>query len=400
MKRTASLLALLAVGACRGEPPRTTADVELAHLVDSLAPLVEQATGLKFAHLPRAAMISREAARAYIVRTLEQEQGGGRGAHLARSYQLLGLVPDSVDLRQAMLAVLGEQVAGYYDPETRAFYGVEGATPAVLRLTVGHELVHALQHDHLPLDSIVRDLSNSDRALAAHAVLEGQATLAMFQMTPGIGAQVFDQAFWDLARASAAGQMGSMPQLAQAPRILRETVVAPYFSGAEYMRWWVTSHPDGTPPYGAAMPRSTEEILAAGRLVAGDRPWEVTLQGSDVAAFSDVIGALGMRVLLAEARGRDSLPDVATLGWGGDRYALYTTPGGEALVWVAVFDTPLARDRALASLALWPPPRAKYRREAMGIAVSGRPALRLVVAPAGWERWTSLPTAVALQDTP
>ena len=394
MKR-AALVVLVAAAACRGEPPRTAADVELDHLVDSLAPVVEQATGLKFAKLPRAAMITKAEARAYIVRSLDREQGEGRGAHLARSYQLFGLIPDSVDLGQLMLAVLGEQVAGYYDPETRSFYGVEGATPAVLRLTVGHELVHALQHDHLPLDSIVRDLSNSDRALAAHAVLEGQATLAMFRMTPGIGDQVYDQAFWDMARASAAGQMASMPELARAPLILRESVVAPYFSGAEYMRWWDTSHRGAGPPFGAAMPKSTEEILAAGRLVAGDRPWEVTIQGSDRPLFSDVMGALGMRVLFAQARGTDSLPDVATLGWGGDRYSLFATSAGEALVWVVVFDTPLARDRALATLADWSRPRAEYRREVKGLEVSGRPGLRLVVAPTGWEQWHSLPSAVA-----
>lgn len=395
--RRAALLALLALAACRGEAPRHSQDAELDHLVDSLAPLVEQATGLKFKRLPRAAMVTRAQARAYIVHNLEREQGNGRGAHLARSYQLLGLVPDSVDLGQVMLAVLGEQVAGYYDPDSGAFFGVEGATPQVLRLTVGHELVHALQHDYLPLDSILRDLSNADRAAAAHAVLEGQATLAMFRMTPEIGDQVFDQAFWDLARASAAGQMGAMPQLAAAPRILREAVVAPYFSGAEYMRWWITSHPDAGPPYGDRLPRSTEEILSAGRLAAGDRPWEVTLPGSYGPTFSDVIGALGMRVLLAEARGRDSLPDPAVLGWGGDRFALYATPDGEALVWVAVFDTPLARDRAHGALADWPRPRAAYRREVTSLDVSGRPGLRLVVGPEPWSGWRALPGATASQ---
>jgi hypothetical protein len=395
--RRATLLALVALAACRGEVPRATPNAELDHLVDSLAPVVEEATGLKFTRRPRAAMVTREQARAYILHTLEREQGGGRGAHLAKSYQLLGLVADSVDLGQVMLAVLGEQVAGYYDPDSSAFFGVEGTTSQVLRLTVGHELVHALQHDHLPLDSILRDLSNSDRAAAAHAVLEGQATLAMFRMTPGIGEQVFDQAFWDMARASAAEQMGSMPELARAPRILREAVVAPYFSGAEYMRWWVTAHPEGGPPYGAKLPRSTEEILAAGRHAAGDLPWEVTIQGPDSALFSDVVGALGMQVLFAEARGRDSLPDVATLGWGGDRFALYGTPDGEALAWIVVFDTPLARDRARSALADWPRPRAGYRRDVTPLEVSGRPGLRLVVAPEGWSGWRALPVATATQ---
>ena len=49
MKRTA-LLDLLAAAACRGEAPRTAPNAELDHLVDSLSPIVEQATGLRIDH--------------------------------------------------------------------------------------------------------------------------------------------------------------------------------------------------------------------------------------------------------------------------------------------------------------------------------------------------------------
>ena len=43
---------------------------------------------------------------------------------------------------------------------------------------LAHELVHALQHQYIPLDSIMRQPGDNDRLAAAQAILEGQATLA------------------------------------------------------------------------------------------------------------------------------------------------------------------------------------------------------------------------------
>jgi len=388
------------LGACRGEARPSSENEALRRTIDSMVPLVEQATGLPFKRRPRAAMITREQARAYISQNLERELAGGRGDRLTSSLHLFGLFPDSLDLGTVFRAVLGEQVAGYYDPDSSAFFGVEGATPQVLRLTVGHELVHALQHDYVPLDSIVLDLSNSDRAVAAHSVLEGQATIAMFRMLPEIGEQVLEQAFWDQVRESSVAERRKMPELAGAPRIIQEVVVFPYFGGAEYMRWWIMGHPRDEMPFGDRMPRSTEEIIAPERAARGDRPWVVTFVGADSAIYSDLLGAMEMRVLLAEARGSAELDDAAVLGWGGDRFQLYATPGGDALVWIAIFDTQAARDRALGALTNWPHPRAGYRRASEVLDVSGRPGLRLTVAPEGWTHWSSLPTAVASMQSP
>ena len=53
-----------------------------------------------------------------------------------------------------MLELLTEQVVGYYDPATKVLYVVDGAEPAMVNVTVTHELVHALQDQYLNLDSI------------------------------------------------------------------------------------------------------------------------------------------------------------------------------------------------------------------------------------------------------
>lgn len=391
--RRAIVAALALLAACRGEAPPQPGDPGLSRLVDSLVPAVERATGLPFKHHPRAALITREQAHAYLAKQLQRQLGGGRGRQLTDVYRLLGLLPDSADLGKLYLDVLTEQVAGYYDPDSSAFFGVAGATPTVLRLTVEHELVHALQHDYVPLDSLMNARDNADRLLAAQSVLEGQATLVMLRMQPGVGDQVLDPAFWATARANAMQQQQGMAELRSAPRLLQEAVVFPYFQGAEFMQWWITHHPASVQPYGDSLPVSSEQILAPARVAAGDRPIAVSVAGP-APEYSDVLGAAEMRLLLAAARGQDSLVDPAILGWGGDRFVLYDAGGKPALIWYAVFDTPGARNAMLAALKRgWPPPRPGYRVAAEDLTIGGHPGLRLVIAPDGWPSWDHLPEA-------
>jgi hypothetical protein len=392
---TAALALTFALGACRGEARPTNEEAALTRTIDSLVPSVERTVGLNFKRHPKARMVDRAEAAAFIQRNLATQMGGGRAQHLASAYRLLGLLPDTLDLARLLGNVLAEQVAGYYDPKTGTFYGVREAGKVGYVLTVSHELVHALQDDYLPLDSIQDATGDADRLLAAQAMLEGQATLAMMRMNPEIGDRALAPEFWEQIRDGLKGQQQQMPQLTAAPRLVREALTFPYFSGAEYMRWWVTTHPADRQPYGADMPRSSEQILAPERVARGDVPLTVTFVRAPVASYSDGLGAAETRLLLAEARGQEELIDPAVLGWGGDRFELYDTPAGDALVWIAVFDSSPARDGALRALAAWPGARSGYRRQLDPLDVSGRSALRLTVAPTSWGQWSALPTATA-----
>ena len=188
-----------------------------------------------------------------------------------------------------------------------------------------------------------------------------------------------------------------MPVLASAPRVVRDGVTFPYFEGAMYVAWWMRIHQKSEMPFGARLPRSSEQILAPDRVAAGDVPVDLTIDGP-APDYGDVLGAEEMRILLAAARGQDSLVDPAILGWGGDRFALYDAGGKPALLWYAVFDTPGARNAMYRALATWPPARAGYRSAADSLSISGRPGLRFVVAPNDWRRWSALPTATAAPE--
>ncbi|MBA3316667.1 MAG: hypothetical protein H0T50_01060 [Gemmatimonadales bacterium] len=395
IRRARQLVGLgLMLGACRGEArqsPQASGSDDLARLVDSLRGPVEQATGLRFIAPPRSAMRSREQVRAYLIGKLDEELPPKRLKGLETAYRLFGLLPDTLQLRPLLLDLYTEQVAGFYDPDSAMLFGVEGADRAQLRLVLAHELIHALQGQHLPLDSILDARENNDRLAAAQAILEGQATLASLEvLAPGQDVAQNPQ-FWELYREQVRQQQSSMPVFRRAPLVLREALIFPYLQGAEFMHWWAAEGRDSL-PYGARMPVSTEQILHPDRYARGDAPVALGFAPDSGVVYEDVLGENEIRVILAVLAGSDEVQTVMPIGWDGDRYRLYRTPDGEALVWYVVWDDERSGERFLRSAAgLRNTSRREYRAALEQVRVGERPATRFVLAPAAWERWESLP---------
>lgn len=389
------LVAALTLGACRGEARQTQARTEqdLARLVDSLRAPVEQATGLSFTAPPRSAMRSRDQVRAYLVGKLDEELPPKRLHGLETTYRLFGLLPDTLELRALLIDLYTEQVAGFYDPDSATLFGVEGADRTQLRLVLAHELIHALQGQYLPLDSILDARENNDRLAAAQAILEGQATLASIEvLAPGQAVAQTPQ-FWEMYREQVRRQQSSMPVFRRAPLVLRETLIFPYLQGAEFMHWWESEGPGrDSMPYGPRMPISTEQVLHPDRYARGDVPVVLAFPDEPGVVHEDVMGEAEIRIILAVLAGSDEVQTVVPIGWGGDRYRLYEPAQGPALVWHVVWDDARSRERFLRSAAgLRTTSRSGYRALLDSANVGGRAATRYVLAPEGWERWGSLP---------
>ena len=150
-------------------------------------------------------------------------------------------------------------------------FGVEGADRTQLRLVLAHELIHALQGQYLPLDSILNARENNDRLTAAQAILEGQAT-------PGLARRARAGAGrWRRTRSSGsctASRCGSSSPRCRSSAgrrsVLRESLIFPYLQGAEFMHWWDSRPGRDSLPYGPLMPVSTEQILHPERYARGD----------------------------------------------------------------------------------------------------------------------------------
>src|SRR5437763_138963 len=108
---------------------------------------------------------SRAQVRDYVIHKFDDDLPPAELAGAQAAYRLFGLIPDSLDLRRSMVDLLTEQVAGYFDPDSNALYIPTDIDPSQTRLVISHELVHALQHQYLNLDSLVElKVQNDGRA--------------------------------------------------------------------------------------------------------------------------------------------------------------------------------------------------------------------------------------------
>lgn len=394
--RPVALLALAAtLLACNRQQPSTLEEVR--RIAGEVIPRVESAVGLPFRTPPVFDVRTRQQVEQYLIHRLDEEYPPERMERIVVAYRRFGLVPDTLDLRQLLLAVLSEQVVGYFDPDSATLYVVDRTDPVQIRLVLAHELVHALQHQYLPLDSILTGDGPNDRRMAAQAILEGQATLASF-------AAILDDErvgqlgnFWRDLRENVRREQERMPVFAGAPLILREGLLFPYLAGADFMRWFRSALPDSQ-PYGPRLPRSTEQILHPERYRSGDAPTPLALTASPAAGepiYEDDWGEFETRIILQELTGSESLGTAGALGWDGDRYALYRAQGSDALVWWSVWDSEAAAAKFAAMLERhWSKRAQEARRWRVDRqAVGELPGVRLVDAPATWPGWSQLPEA-------
>ncbi|MCC7133525.1 MAG: hypothetical protein IT352_12785 [Gemmatimonadales bacterium] len=400
----AAMVMVVGLG-CRGRAPGAADQSALQATVDSLVPQVEKAVGLTFRTKPRFAVRTKEEVKAYLLSKLSGEFPTAKIEGITAAYQLLELIPDTLDIKALLLPLYAEQVAGYYDPDSTTLYAVEGAKEDQLRLVLAHELVHALQHEQLPLESLLKDVTNADRMAASQAVLEGHATIAMLGVVlgeqaaaaGGPDALLADPDFWFQYRESVKTAQTSMPVFRSAPLILREGLIFPYLGGAEFMRWWDGQPGKGPLPSRDQLPKSTEQILHPDRYLANDGPVPVEFaEPADGVLHEDTMGELELQIWSAQLRGGGEVLDDLPLGWGGDRFRVYRTATGPALVIYTVWDdsTSARRFATLTGSRFVGRPRQGYRTDVAALSLAGRPAVRVVRAPEGWDRWASLPEAV------
>jgi hypothetical protein len=353
-----SAAVVLATSACGGGAQQSSSewvissDRALGELAAALLPDLAARSGLELREPVRLERRSRDQLVRYLQSKLDEELSVEESRATVDAYWLLGLVSRDLDLRAVLLSLYTEQVAGFYEPDSTALFVMDDQPEAALQGLLVHELVHAVQDQWADLDALTDPALGNDRATAAQAAIEGHATLVMFEyMTEQMRGAPIDLSeipnFADQIRPALEGMRSQFPALASAPMVIQETLLFPYLEGAGFVqRLWATV--DRVAPFGEHLPTSTEQIMGG---AADDVPVELrlTVTGGRV-IHEDVLGRLELGVLLDQhlGVGQASLAD----GWGGDRYVLIETPGGDrSLVWYAVWDNDAARDRFFTGLS-------------------------------------------------
>jgi hypothetical protein len=345
MARGASsvLLALMALVAA-GCPSRDkiTAQGPYAREVADAIPKIEKVTGLKFKKQPVLERRTKEQVHQFLLKQFEDERSQSDLDAQQILLRRLGLVPEDFDLRALMLDLYTEQIAGFYDPETKVLYVIDGAKPEEIGFLVEHELVHALQDQYTNLDSLLHIKGDDDRVLAAQSVMEGQATLVPIQSMLGPAAGL--PGGWEKVRQLIRENQGSMPKFAAAPQILQETLLFPYLSGAEFMRRYQDQGHTGLPT-GADMPVSSTQIMHADAYFGAQRarPASITLPAPRGATsnYQNDMGEFETRVFLFQHLKDQNTSVLAADGWAGDRYMILHTPHGDGIAWVTAWRSPV-----------------------------------------------------------
>lgn len=392
------VMILLATVACRGESQQAQKvdQRQLSAMVDSLMPVVARQAGLPFKSAPRSAVRSRDQIHSYLLAKLDLELAPARLEGMVASYRLLGMLPDTLDVKQLFIDLYTEQIAGFYDPDSTTLYAVEGGDRTELRLVIAHELVHALQHQYVPLDSILHDVHDADRLAAAQAVFEGQATLVSLMALLPDQKMLTDDAFWETFKEQLRNQQAGASVFSRAPLVIREDLTFPYVQGSQFVRWFQAHHA-GEQPFGANLPRSSEQVLHPDRYDAHDEPISIRFVGDTAGLLhEDTFGEFEIALLRSALRHDDGVSTDPAMGWGGDRLRVYRTPDGPALVWVTVWDETGFAQRFRSQVAdpVAALRRPGYRTVMEALEVGGKAAVRIVVAPDGWARWQALPGAV------
>ena len=333
-RRALWLLAIVATTAC----DRSSTNPYEKYVQETI-PKIEAQMGLEFASPPKLEERTRDQLEAFLNEKFEEEQSIRTIVGAERAYKRLGMLPGDLELRPYMHALLTEQIAGYYDPATKTLYVMAGADRTIARLTISHELVHALQDQHFNLDSVQKVEGDNDRQLAVQALLEGQATYAHFMVMMGNEESI--PGGWETIREGIRSQVATQPLLGTAPLILQETLIFPYLSGAEFVRRSKRLRP-GRAVFDS-IPQSTEQILhEASYFTSYDPPTDITLpalaSGATV-AYENNLGEFETRVFLYQHLRDESMASRGAGGWDGDRYVLFDTEQGEGIAWLSVWDS-------------------------------------------------------------
>jgi hypothetical protein len=324
--------------------PRQTE--ELFHSVDEILAYDSKQTGLPIKKEVKRKLTSREEVVSYLTKHMNDEDT----RRLRRSELVLkkfGLLPRDFDLGKLMVALLRENVAGYYDPKTKTVNLLDWVPVDQQEPVMAHELTHALQDQSINLEKWMKkgdkdlaetrkdptpaDIENDEMDNAREAVVEGQAQAMTFQyaLAP-VGRSIADSP--DLLNAMESETLTGTPETKvfnEAPIFLRESLTFPYSYGMEFIV--KVMRKEGKEKAFAGVlrnpPHTTRQIMQPETYLSGEKiePMRVPDFAHDFKTYKKFdIGAMGefdVAVLIEQYAGKPRSKQMYPEWRGGYYYA-------------------------------------------------------------------------------
>lgn len=266
----------------------------------------------------------------------------------------LGLLDEGFDLKQFYQDLYSEQIAGYYDSETKDMYVIAGkGFGGMERMTYAHEFNHVLQDQNYDLENGMKlndeyCKEDTEYCAAVTALIEGDS--------------VSTEQEWFIQHSTRQDQQDlfsfqedyTSPVYDSAPAYMKEDFLFPYTLGLDFVQglideggWAAVDDAYLDPPV------TTEQILHPEKY-PDDKPVPVEMPdlaanlGADWSELDrNVMGEWYTYLIFARGRsGQFTMDDekskTAAAGWGGDTYVYYATADLNAhlFAWRSTWDTP------------------------------------------------------------
>jgi len=240
------------------EPPKDEVKItprqaeELFHSVDEILDFDSKQTGLPIKREVKRKLTSRDEVVSFLTKHLDDEDT----KRLRRSELVLkkfGLLPRDFDLQTFLVALLREEVAGYYDPKTKTVNLLDWVPIEEQEPVMAHELTHALQDQAVGMqkwmkkgdkdlgeikkDPTPADIENDEIDNAREAVIEGQAQAMMFQyaIAPTGHSITTSPALVDAMVEETLTGTPATKVFNEAPIFMKESLTFPYSYGMQFV---------------------------------------------------------------------------------------------------------------------------------------------------------------------
>jgi hypothetical protein len=324
---------------------------ELFHSVDEILDFDSKQTGLPIKHGIKRKLTSRDEVVSFLTKHVDDEDT----KRLRRSELVLkkfGLLPRDFNLETFLVALLREEVAGYYDPKTKTVNLLDWVPMEEQEPVMAHELTHALQDQSIGLqkwmkkgekdlgeikkDPTPADIENDEIDNAREAVIEGQAQAMMFQyaIAPTGHSIVDSPALVDaMVEETLTGTPGTSV-FNEAPIFMKESLTFPYSYGMEFIVKLMQKSGKEKAFAGVLQnpPHTTRQVMEPETYLSGERlePMRVPDFKHDFRDYQKFdIGAMGefdVAVLIEQYAGKPLSKKLYPEWRGGYYYAAKTKP--------------------------------------------------------------------------
>ena len=320
---------------------------ELFRSVDEILQFASQDTGLPIKHKVKRKLASRDEVQSYLEKNMKEDKDAKRLERSSAVLKKFGLLPRDFDLSNFLVAMLREQVAGYYDEKMKTVNLLNWLDIEQQKPVLAHELTHALQDQSFGIEKWMKgstdgtdkktddpspaDIENDEESSARQAVVEGQAMVVLldYSLAP-TGKTLLNspQIVAALEQGMLQGTAES-PKFREAPMFLKEELTFPYRYGLDFTAALLRAGGKEMAYAGAFKdpPKTTREIMEPQTYLTHEKlpPIKMIDMETDFKSYEPFdIGAMGefdVDVLVEQYAGRDEATAIYPEWRGGYYFA-------------------------------------------------------------------------------